>query len=74
MINSDFNILLQGKYKHLNANNQCIFFGTSTQKNSSDLFRGYFFTSSLFTLHFSLFTFHSSLFSQCEKHFYYTVS
>ena len=24
------------------------------QKNSSDLFRGYFFTSSLFTLHFSL--------------------
>ena len=25
------------------------------QKNSSDLFRGYFFTSSLFTLHSSLF-------------------
>ena len=24
------------------------------QKNSSDMFRGYFFTSSLFTLHFSL--------------------
>ena len=31
-------------------------------KNSSDLFRGYFFTSSLFTLHSSLFSLHRGIF------------
>jgi len=32
------------------------------QKNSSDLFRGYFFTFSLFTLHSSLFSFRRGIF------------